>query len=252
MVFKVNKNLLWLLAHPDDEILGLHLFSNSANNFIVYLTDGVRTGANYVSAKRIKEAKEAWSGIDQNAELIFFGTQFGLKDGELQKQINDSHLRDLVAICRKQKINKIITLQLEGGHQDHDITSLLAEELSNRLNVELVAFPAYRAIHQRFPIYAVMSSSSRLVEKNVTSIGSRIRYAKQSITLIKTYRTQVTTWVGLGPFVILKYLFGSLTFLPQSMPEQTRQEFPKRLLYANRKKSNAIDYANFQKEISGW
>ena len=68
----MSKNRLWLLAHQDDEVLGLHLNFPSVRNFVVYLTDGVRVGAKYDPSFRVEEARNAWSKIDRNAELIFF------------------------------------------------------------------------------------------------------------------------------------------------------------------------------------
>lgn len=245
-------NRLWLLAHQDDEVLALHLHSNSVNNFVVYLTNGVRTGATYESGVRVQEAQNAWSGIDRNAELIFFGTNCSLRDGELQNQINNSHLRQLIAICHVRKINEIVTLQLEGGHQDHDITSMLAEELSRRLSLKLIVFPGYRALHKRFPVYAVMSSWIKQEARKSLPVSTRIRLANQSLILMKRYGSQLTTWIGLGPFVILKYLIGSPTYLLLFDGQNAAQELPERLLYVNRQKNEKIDYEGFRKKLSSW
>ncbi len=248
----MTENRLWLLAHQDDELLALHLHSNSVNNFVVYLTNGVRTGATYESDVRVQEAQSAWSGIDRNAELIFFGTQHCLRDGELQNQLSNSHLHELISICHTRKINEIVTLQLEGGHQDHDTTSMLAEELSRRLTLKLIAFPGYRALHKRFPVYAVMSSWVKREARKSLPLATRIRLGNQSLILMKRYGSQLTTWIGLGPFVILKYLIGSPTYLLLSDGKDQAQELPEKLLYVNRKKHKKIDYEGFRKKLSSW
>jgi LmbE family N-acetylglucosaminyl deacetylase len=249
---KVDNNRLWLLAHQDDEVFGLHLHSNLVSNFIVYLTNGVRSHANFDSLTRAEEARESWRKIDGNAELIFFGTYHALNDSGLQSQINIAHLDELISICHERKINEIVTLQLEGGHQDHDITSILAEELSVRLSLKLVAFPAYRALHKTLPIYTVMTPSSKMIEKNSLSLVKRIQLAQQSCRLMKNYRTQIITWVGLGPFVILKYLLGKPTHIILTDTQRVNQELPKKFLYIIRKKNEKIDYVAFRKEISNW
>ena len=249
---KVDNHRLWLLAHQDDEVLGLHLHSNLMSNTVVYLTNGVRTDANFNSLSRVEEARESWRKLDGKAELIFFGTDHALKDGELQNQINIAHLDELISICRVGKINEIVTLQLEGGHQDHDITSMLAEELSVRLSLKLVAFPAYRALHKTFPIYAVMSPISKVIEKNSLSLVKRMQLARQAYWLMKNYKTQIVTWVGLGPFVILKYLFGKPAHLTLLDTQRVNQELPKKFLYAIRKKNEYINYVAFRNEISNW
>lgn len=248
----MSRGRLWLLAHQDDEVLGLHLNSNSAVNHVIYLTDGVRSGATYDSSKRVNEAQAAWNQIDQNAELIFFGTDHALKDGTLREEITPFHLSELTKICQKRDINEIVTLQLEGGHQDHDIVSMLAEELALRLSLDLYTFPAYRALHKKYPVYAVMSSSHKSTEKKSLSIVVRLRFAKQSLILMKNYGSQLSTWIGLGPFVIFKYLIGNPSFNLQPSTSRATQGFPTRLLYANRKNAQPLDYESFRKGISKW
>jgi LmbE family N-acetylglucosaminyl deacetylase len=248
----VGRNCLWLLAHQDDEILGLHLYSSSVRNLVVYLSDGVRDGANFDSLTRVREARESWIEIDKNAELIFFGTDHSLRDGELQNQMNAEHLHSLISICQERNIDEIITLQLEGGHQDHDITSLMAEEICRRLSLKFVAYPAYRALHKKFPIYTVMSSASIFTKKNTHNVLLRICFAVKSIRLMKRYRSQITTWIGLGPFVILQYLLGGPAYVELLHTESETQENPKNLLYLNRNKQEKIEYESFRRDISGW
>ena len=248
----MSKNRLWLLAHQDDEILGLHLVSTQASNYVVYLTDGERLGSKYKSVTRIEEARSSWNHIDRNAELIFFGTYNSLRDGLLESQIKYSHLRNLISICEDRKIEEIVTLQFEGGHHDHDITSLIAEELSKRLNLSLIAFPGYRTLHQKFPFYVVMFSTKKINGKNIYSVFKRIRFAKLALTLMMNYKSQTITWMGLGPFVVFRYLFGKLDHISLSSDEKIRQEIPIKFLYVNRKIRTLIDYENFRNKISGW
>lgn len=248
----MNSGRLWLLAHQDDEVLGLHLNTNSAVNHVIYLTDGVRSGATYNSSKRVNEAQAAWNQIDKNAELIFFGTHHALKDGTLREEFSPLHLSELIEICLKRDIKEIVSLQLEGGHQDHDTVSMLAEELAFRLSLDLYTFPAYRALHKKYPVYAVMSSSHKSTEKKSLSIVLRLRFTKQSLILMKNYGSQLSTWIGLGPFVIFKYLIGNPSFSLRPSTSKATQGFPSKLLYANRKKVQPLDYESFQKGISNW
>jgi LmbE family N-acetylglucosaminyl deacetylase len=248
----MSKNRLWILAHPDDEVLGLHLYSNSALNHVVYLTDGVRIGSKYNSDKRIDEARMSWSEVDRRAELIFFGTDHSLKDGALRREINFFHLNELITICQNRNINEIVTLQLEGGHQDHDVVSMLAEEIASRLSLDFITYPAYRALHKKYPFYAVMSSTHKSKEKSKRSIVLRVRIAKQAFILMKNYKSQLTTWLGLGIFIILRYLVGKPTFIRHSNLWKKNQVIPSKLLYLNRNKEQGIDYEGFRKEISSW
>ena len=248
----MNKNRLWLLAHQDDEVLGLHLNFQPMNNFVVYLTDGVRIGAKYDSSLRVEEARNAWSKIDGNAELIFFGTEHSIKDGDLLAQLSESHLAELLSTCRSRKVSEIVTLQLEGGHQDHDVTSLFAEELARRLSLEVILFPAYRALHSKNSSYAVMSSRVKSLDTIPRKAVVRLHDTKKAFAVMRIYRSQLLTWVGLGPFVLLKYLFGKPAFLKQASTKSSAQEFPSKLLYANRKKSEALNYAEIRQKMSIW
>jgi hypothetical protein len=216
------------------------------------LTDGVRIGANYNSEKRVSEARRSWNEIDSKADLIFFGTNHSLKDGELRKEINFFHLHELIAICQNRNINEIVTLQLEGGHQDHEVVSMLAEEISSRLGLDLITFPAYRALHKKYPFYAVMSSTHKSKEKFKLSIVLRFRITKQAFIIMKNYNSQLTTWLGLGIFVILRYSVGKPTFVRHSKLWNSNQIIPSKLLYQNRNKELRIDYEGFRNEISSW
>ena len=252
MFSNMVRSRLWLLAHQDDEVLGLHLISDHATNHVIYLTDGVRNGSEYDSDKRMGEARMAWNQIDKNAEVIFFGTNHDLKDGALREEIDLFHFKELIEICQNRNIYEIVTLQLEGGHQDHDIVSMLAEELSIRLSLQLVTFPAYRALLKKYPAYVVMSSTHKLSNRNKSSIVLRLRCTKLAFVLMKNYRTQLSTWLGLGPFIIMKYLIGNPNFIRHTSMSSRTQDVPSKLLYANRKKVQTIDYESFRKKISRW
>lgn len=248
----MRKNRLWLLAHQDDELFGLHLNSKIFVNHVVYLTDGVPVGVNYRPERRVNEALRAWKEIDTNAEIIFFGTHHNLRDGELAQQIDILHFRELVLICQNRGIEEIVALQLEGGHQDHDIVSILAETLSKRLKIDLITFPAYRTTSNKFPFYVVMSSSLNMTRESRHSLTSRKFLIIQAFKLMKYYKSQLTTWIGLGPFVIFKYFFGNLSFIKQNGTSIRPQDNPNKLLYENRKKQIAIDYHYYRKKIANW
>jgi LmbE family N-acetylglucosaminyl deacetylase len=248
----LNDIRLWLLAHQDDEVLGLHFNSKSARNYVVYLTDGVRTDAAFSSNVRVAEAKRAWNRLDPTAELNFLGTRHAIKDGMLAEQLNPSHLTELISICKSKGVNEIVSLELEGGHQDHDVTSLLAEELSKRLSLKLYVFPAYRALHQKYPFYAVMSSLTHNDNRMKKSLTARVMLAKLSFSMMRNYKTQFTTWVGLGPFVIIRYLFGHYSYLIYAAPRQKEQIFPTYILYSIRNVQTKLDYHKLKTEISKW
>jgi LmbE family N-acetylglucosaminyl deacetylase len=248
----MTNNRLWLLAHQDDEVLGLHLNSKLACNYVIYLTDGVPAKANFTTAHRIDEAKRAWRVIDNKAHLNFFGTTHFIKDGMLVDQVNSAHLNELISICQKWHVSEIVSLQFEGGHQDHDVASLLAEEISRRLNLTLLLYPAYRSIHRKYPFFAVMSSFVRSDKRARQPMLERLKMAYRSLKLMIIYRTQMKTWIGLGLFVIINYLSGLHSYLVLNNTENAGQVAPKTLLYSIRNKRESIDYIKLRKEVSMW
>jgi hypothetical protein len=249
---KLARNRLWLLAHQDDELMALHLCSESNNNSVLYLTDGVRIGAKFSANLRMQEAIAVWAEIDKDAILIFFGAKHAIRDGTLLETLNASHLKELTSVCVERGIEEIVTLHLEGGHQDHDVTSMLAEELSRRLKIRLLTFPAYRALHGRIPLYSVMSMIRSTSLQSVTPPVERLKYAIQAFGVMNRYRSQARTWIGLGPFVLLKYLFGKPSYFIHNFSNRYSQKLPSKLLYLNRHQNEAIDYENFRKKLSSW
>jgi hypothetical protein len=97
-----------------------------------------------------------------------------------------------------------------------------------------------------------MSSTSILAKNSAHDVLLRIRLAVKSIRLMKTYRSQISTWIGLGPFVILQYLLGRPTYVELLDTKSEIQEIPKNLLYLNRKKQEKIKYESLRKDISDW
>jgi hypothetical protein len=249
---RVYRNRLWLLAHQDDEIVALHLCSESKNNSVIYLTDGVRRGAKFGTELRIQEAKKVWGEIDKGALLNFFGTKYAIRDGSLVETLNAEHLMELVSICKAQDIQEIVTLQLEGGHQDHDVTSILAEELSRRLKIRLLTFPAYRALHHRFPVYSVMTLDRNASRHSFEPEVKKLKIAIQSISLMTRYRSQTRTWIGLGPFVFLKYLLGKPRYLVQEVSDRKIQDNPTKMLYLNRHQHESVNYLKLREQMSSW
>ena len=70
-----------------------------------------------------------------------------------------------------------------------------------------------------------MSSPPKSTEKKSLSIVLRLRFTKQSFVLMKNYGSQLSTWIGLGPFVIVKYLIGKSNFNLQSSTSKKLKDF---------------------------
>ena len=250
---KQDRNL-WILAHPDDEIFALHILKNfsDATDCVVYLTNGVPEGATFLKEVRQKEAEESWNLISNSYSISFFGGDHIITDGYLGGDFNKSHFQVLLNLVKAFDPNRIITLKFEGGHQDHDVTSLIACSLAAKLNLRIIFFPAYRATVTRLSLYAVMSSGSFGAKRNLIGFQGRVMIALNSLRLMKKYGSQRLTWLGLAPFVFTKYLFGGLHVNEQIQAASKPLIMPAKFLYVNRKKAVLTDYAQIMKNLENW
>ncbi len=245
-------NRLWILAHQDDEVFGLHLIEDSTNNFILYLTDGVRLGAEYSSENRNEEARKSWNLIDNRSEVNFFGSTHSIKDGMLLDSFKPAHLHEIIDLCLLQNIDEIITLEFEGGHQDHDIASLISQEISRRLSLDCLTYTSYRAVHKSFPFYKVMSSQKQMMSEPRNPLIRKCRLTFNSFKVMRIYKTQISTWFGLGIFILLRYFFGTPGFRKVLPSGDKLDILPLHFLYVNRRKFKRIDFLSFLHEIHGW
>jgi hypothetical protein len=73
-----------------------------------------------------------------------------------------------------------------------------------------------------------------------------------SFKLMLIYRTQISTWFGLGIFILLKYFFGTPGFRKVGPSDDKLDFFPRHFLYINRRKFRRIDFSDFLHKIRSW
>ncbi len=243
--------VLWLLAHQDDEVLALHqILMNSANmNVVVYLTDGVKHNASFTSTDREQEALRSWKRLQADAQVYFLGVKHGIRDGQLGGLLSKPLLIEIAELVLAFNPDKIITLALEGGHQDHDTTNLIAGCIGKTYEIPVHTYPAYRANPVFKKLYFVMKPLNRTSPELAVSPKSRIKLAIEAINLMKIYSTQKITWLGLGPSVVIKYCFRKLYLLDNYIAVKNK---PTHRLYVNRKRSSELPYAELENQVLTW
>lgn len=130
-----RRRILVVAAHPDDEAIGLGsvLCRHAAKGdevFLIFTTNGrglgwfTRLGDQrvYVS-KRRREALEAARLLDIPPEHVGF---LGFPDGNLIQYIRPLG-RDLETIYQSVRPSRVYVQGLEGGHVDHDVTSVVVQ-----------------------------------------------------------------------------------------------------------------------------
>lgn len=139
-----NTDVLVFAAHPDDEILGLGtiLYRHSLNGEnikVIFVTNGSGRGGEswYLKTSegikktnvRHLEAVQALSHINISKENIFC---LGFPDGGSQRYLKKMS-DDILELVQKLNPDRIYAHCIEGGHRDHDITSLVVKSVCNKL-----------------------------------------------------------------------------------------------------------------------
>ncbi len=203
-------NRLFILAHPDDEMLCLPLLLDVNSNikqktYLLYLT------LNNASPSRRHEMLQAakyLQGFLPNLHLI--ESEIGFNDGIAWREVKGTHIAGLLDELIPYQVSTICTFAYEGGHQDHDLAHVIGRLLKDGLGVKLEEFSGYR-LGSGFPFLHVW---------NPTVKGIRLDF-KRSVAirmflhLMAIHKSQYQTWIFLGPFIIWKLLFKNI-FISQS------------------------------------
>ncbi|MEW5944730.1 MAG: PIG-L family deacetylase [bacterium] len=127
---KEPENVLYIFAHQDDETdiiakMAMDLRRGRAVH-VVWITDG----ALFVPAQvREKESRSVMERIGVPQENLVF---LGYPDMGAYKHLEEI-FNDLLKIAERLKPAEIISMAYEGGHIDHDVTSLMAALLTERI-----------------------------------------------------------------------------------------------------------------------
>lgn len=203
-------NRLYLLAHTDDEVFCLPFLSEpGVKNFVVYLTlDKSTNGVSCLLPPRYFEMQKATQYISKFTSIhsTFYENLFS--DGRIYKDFKNSDFIFLRRSLREFEIDEIISLEFEGGHQDHDFVAIVAVLLGEQHQLKVKLCPAYCGTRFGKSLFKVMKPPP----KNRVKVPQKHYSAIRAVTLIAKYRSQSLTWLGLGPATFWKYLFGSFYF----------------------------------------
>ena len=236
---------LIILAHQDDEMFALSQIEYIGVTTAIYLTDGVRSSANYNSSVREIESVQAWQIINKGATVINFGIYNDVSDGLLFKKFDRTHFNKLSLILKDIKFNQIITTAPESGHQDHDIAFAVSFMLAKKFNVPLCIFPTYSARKPGSRLFYV--ADYKFLDRlnlNFIILPRNLKKLLLLLKLFQNYRSQLGTWIGLGPGLIIKYLRPQRLYLA---PTNLSNASPK--LYENRNRANSVEVDAAIKQI---
>ncbi len=203
------KTGLFILAHPDDEVVFAPLLARLASERrqarVIYLTDG-SSGA--TPSVRNAETVRALASLGISAaQLCFAGHQRGIRDGQLHRHLDDAldAVEEWAARCGP--IDSTYTLAWEGGHPDHDAAHVVAAAFAarHRLGDSAWQVPFYRA-SDLWPAPFFQVGSPLAANGPIVSIPLQGPERRLPISLMRFYPSQWRSFAGLGPLIAWRAL----------------------------------------------
>ena len=224
-------NRFYILAHPDDEIMSLPLLCEKRyKHLILFLTVDE-------NSPRYREASKAISLLrSQGSDIELIVNPKPSVDGLAHLNWTKSVFLELVELINSLLPDEIVSTHYEGGHQDHDTAFILGFIASKILNVRFISFSTYRKSKLIFPKFRTMHT----IANHLNIRFNRLAIVHRAFLLILIYRSQWKTWVGLGPFVILRYLGGKTNFIADVKNLDNIQIHNTFYEYRNRAKTSAV------------
>lgn len=142
---KNNTDVLVFAAHPDDELLGLSSLINKhflkgEKIIVVYVTDGSgRDGESWKKERPISErnAKVRYQEGILGLSILKIPAKnilcLGFPDGGTHRYLKEMS-KDVYMLIKRLSPKQIYVHCIEGGHNDHDLVSLVVKSVCNKLN----------------------------------------------------------------------------------------------------------------------
>jgi LmbE family N-acetylglucosaminyl deacetylase len=196
---------VFLLAHCDDEIflLPLLLENNSENTLIFFTT--MQTVDKSLGALDVRRAEALRANNFMNkfhqVKTLFLDSE--VFDGNIFRDFSKLDFDRLVHMIYLEKPDELITLSYEAGHQDHDSVEIITRILANKFNYRMRSFSGYRAARFLPNLFTVLKPFNKFQKIHF----ERILSTWVCLRLMIIYRSQIRTWIGLAPALLLKYAF---------------------------------------------
>lgn len=181
---------------------------DSEQKLFIYLTSGVSEGSSELKLeKRTAEAKTVFQKhlASFNARVIWWGLENSVPEGQLHKFVSEKHLSAIEEVIRNQgtQITQIVTTTFEGAHQDHDSAAIVSRKLAKAIQVSCIEMSTYPQWFSKFYSFKVLNPHSADEGFEFARIGT----LALALKLMRSYKTQRNTWLGLGPATLGAFAF---------------------------------------------
>jgi LmbE family N-acetylglucosaminyl deacetylase len=227
---------LFLFAHQDDEFGVFHLMTECLRQGMrvacAYLTRGPGT----LGARRNAETRRVLAKLGVAEEAIAFaGDALGIDDATLPARLDPAAEWIASWMGSMGPVELICVPAWEGGHHDHDALHAISVDVAQRLGLAscLRQYALYNRKNCAGPFFKVLSplSANGAVYSTVIPWRARLGYLR----LCLSYPSQLLTWIGLFPFVLLHYtLRGTQTLQPVEQRRTTERPHEGTLYYEHR------------------
>ncbi len=233
---------LFLLPHQDDETPVLHqiesLAAQKEHLLIAFLTSGTFSGA--PAPVRDAESLDVLGRIGvQPSAVRFIGTELKVPDGDLMPHLDALYRSLMEQVQLSGGLASLCVPAWEGGHQDHDAAHLLGLAIAKSCSAleRASQFPYY---HGR-DLPGILFRTLQPLASNGTPITHRLSWGQRLrfMGYLTRYRSQWSSWIGLGPFFVLHYLFwGTQVRQPVSTSRVFERPHEGPMLYERRRFSS--------------
>ena len=192
----MDKDSLILLPHLDDEFAISPILKNiiskaGKNCKFIFFAERNNESKKIRQIRREECIKSLnFFGVNRS-EIIFMNDHLHVDDLKIYEKTNEikSYLSEY---HQKNPIYKIYTLNLEGGHPDHDSLALIVDKFCTKLNIKKYFLPSYNSRKTLFFPLSVLRP-----------LKSQLRYLK------------------LLPFLVIKTLFSYQVYLTNKISIET-------------------------------
>ena len=186
------KNILFIIPHPDDEIVGSctiikRLIKDGKKIFLFFVTNGVISEKSmWFWRKKLikkmihirkKEMKQCMELLDIND--FFFQN---IPTRTLKENIFETYTK-IKKIINSKKIDTIFCPAYEGGHQDHDISNFICSRFLDLC--EIFEFPEYNFFNRKINCNTFIDKNN--FEKVIKLNSQEIIFKKKCMD---TYRSE--------------------------------------------------------------
>jgi hypothetical protein len=194
-----KKTILYILPHYDDEIF-----------VIPKITSDLREGKEILflflmnSKKRHEESKKFLNFIGvANKNILVLDKKLHITDGKMHLDIFKIYNEVNSVVKTLGRVDEIICTAYEGGHNDHDVTSLISRKIAEKCNCRLFEFFLYNGEKTRGKNYNVSYP---------VNLSKAVKYSytfKNFLSVLVApvfYISQFRSMLGLWPFLVFKII----------------------------------------------